>query len=55
MQLAGFSSGSPPMRMDANPDRETLSDKLTLETSATVRDLLNESDQVKEVRGHRGR
>ncbi|MBT2226115.1 MinD/ParA family protein [Nonomuraea sp. NEAU-A123] len=33
--------------VDANPDRGTLSDKLTLETSATVRDLLNESDQVK--------
>ncbi|MFG2071818.1 nucleotide-binding protein [Nonomuraea maritima] len=33
--------------VDANPDRGTLSDKLTLETSATVRDLLNERDQVK--------
>ncbi|MGH3168818.1 MAG: AAA family ATPase, partial [Trebonia sp.] len=28
--------------MDANPDRGTLSDKVRLETSATVRDLLNE-------------
>jgi MinD-like ATPase involved in chromosome partitioning or flagellar assembly len=33
--------------VDANPDRGTLSDKLHLETSATVRDLLNERDQVK--------
>ncbi|MFI7615491.1 AAA family ATPase [Nonomuraea terrae] len=33
--------------VDANPDRGTLSDKLALETSATVRDLLNEREQVK--------
>lgn len=33
--------------VDANPDRGTLSDKLELETSATVRDLLNEREQVK--------
>ncbi|WP_336212538.1 MinD/ParA family ATP-binding protein [Nonomuraea sp. LPB2021202275-12-8] len=33
--------------IDANPDRGTLSDKLVLETSATVRDLLNEHEQVK--------
>ena len=33
--------------VDANPDRGTLSDKLVLETSATVRDLLNERSQVK--------
>ncbi|GAA2684172.1 hypothetical protein GCM10010412_070310 [Nonomuraea recticatena] len=33
--------------VDANPDRGTLSDKLELETSATVRDLLNERAQVK--------
>jgi MinD-like ATPase involved in chromosome partitioning or flagellar assembly len=32
--------------VDANPDRGTLSDKVVLETSATVRDLLNERDQV---------
>src|SRR6202008_2633169 len=32
--------------MDANPDRGTLSDKVRLETSATVRDLLNERAQV---------
>nr|WP_236714799.1 MinD/ParA family protein [Nonomuraea pusilla] len=33
--------------VDANPDRGTLSDKLVLETSATVRDLLTERNQVK--------
>ncbi|MET9343957.1 AAA family ATPase [Nonomuraea sp. NPDC003804] len=33
--------------VDANPDRGTLSDKLELETSATVRDLLNERAQIK--------
>ena len=32
--------------VDANPDRGTLSDKLRLETDATVRDLLNEQDQI---------
>ncbi len=32
--------------VDANPDRGTLSDKVRLETSATIRDLLNERDQV---------
>ncbi len=32
--------------VDANPDRGTLSDKLRLETAATVRDLLNERVQV---------
>jgi MinD-like ATPase involved in chromosome partitioning or flagellar assembly len=32
--------------MDANPDRGTLSDKVRLETAATVRDLLNERAQV---------
>jgi MinD-like ATPase involved in chromosome partitioning or flagellar assembly len=32
--------------VDANPDRGTLSDKVRLETSATVRDLLNERRQV---------
>lgn len=32
--------------MDANPDRGTLSDKVRLETSATIRDLLNERAQV---------
>ncbi|MFC4063000.1 AAA family ATPase [Planomonospora corallina] len=33
--------------VDANPDRGTLSDKLELETAATVRDLLNERAQIK--------
>ncbi|MFD0656929.1 MinD/ParA family ATP-binding protein [Thermocatellispora tengchongensis] len=33
--------------VDANPDRGTLSDKVVLETSATVRDLLNERGQIK--------
>ncbi|GAA4592155.1 hypothetical protein GCM10023194_53270 [Planotetraspora phitsanulokensis] len=33
--------------VDANPDRGTLSDKVELETSATVRDLLNERGQIK--------
>ena len=32
--------------VDANPDRGTLSDKLRLETAATVRDLLNEQYQI---------
>jgi len=32
--------------VDANPDRGTLSDKLRLETTATVRDLLNEQYQI---------
>jgi MinD-like ATPase involved in chromosome partitioning or flagellar assembly len=33
--------------VDANPDRGTLCDKLRLETSATVRDLLNERAQIR--------
>ena len=33
--------------VDANPDRGTLSDKVHLETAATVRDLLNERDQIR--------
>jgi MinD-like ATPase involved in chromosome partitioning or flagellar assembly len=32
--------------VDANPDRGTLSDKVRLETPATIRDLLNERGQV---------
>jgi MinD-like ATPase involved in chromosome partitioning or flagellar assembly len=32
--------------VDANPDRGTLSDKVRLETAATVRDLLNERAQI---------
>ena len=33
--------------IDANPDRGTLSDKLSPQTTATVRDLLNERDQIR--------
>jgi MinD-like ATPase involved in chromosome partitioning or flagellar assembly len=33
--------------VDANPDRGTLCDKVRLETAATVRDLLNEEDQIR--------
>jgi MinD-like ATPase involved in chromosome partitioning or flagellar assembly len=33
--------------LDANPDRGTLSDKVRLDTSATVRDLLNERNQIR--------
>jgi MinD-like ATPase involved in chromosome partitioning or flagellar assembly len=32
--------------VDANPDRGTLCDRLRLETAATIRDLLNERDQI---------
>ena len=32
--------------VDANPDRGTLSDRFRLETAATVRDLLDEEDQI---------
>ncbi|MFP3968259.1 AAA family ATPase [Actinomadura fulvescens] len=32
--------------VDANPDRGTLSDKVRLETAATVRDLLNNRDKI---------
>ncbi|MGI5284550.1 AAA family ATPase [Nonomuraea polychroma] len=32
--------------IDANPDRGTLSDKIELETTATVRDVLNERDLI---------
>jgi MinD-like ATPase involved in chromosome partitioning or flagellar assembly len=33
--------------VDANPDRGTLSDKVVLETAATVRDLLNERGHIR--------
>ncbi|MBO3745967.1 MinD/ParA family protein [Streptosporangiaceae bacterium NEAU-GS5] len=33
--------------VDANPDRGTLSDKVKLETAATIRDLLNERGQIR--------
>jgi MinD-like ATPase involved in chromosome partitioning or flagellar assembly len=32
--------------VDASPDRGTLSDKVTLETAATIRDLLGEREQI---------
>jgi MinD-like ATPase involved in chromosome partitioning or flagellar assembly len=41
--------------VDANPDRGTLCDKFRLETAATVRDLLNEREQIHryaDVRGY---
>ncbi|MFF4988660.1 AAA family ATPase [Streptosporangium saharense] len=41
------SRGDRVIAVDANPDRGTLSDKVELETSATVRDLLNERKQIK--------
>jgi MinD-like ATPase involved in chromosome partitioning or flagellar assembly len=34
------------LAVDANPDRGTLSDKVRLESAATVRDLLNEREQI---------
>ncbi|MBV9444967.1 MAG: AAA family ATPase [Streptosporangiaceae bacterium] len=43
--LATF-RGDRVIAVDANPDRGTLSDKVRLETAATVRDLLNERSQV---------
>ncbi|MGH3322556.1 MAG: AAA family ATPase, partial [Streptosporangiaceae bacterium] len=38
--------GDRAIAVDANPDRGTLSDKVRLETAATVRDLLNERSEV---------
>jgi MinD-like ATPase involved in chromosome partitioning or flagellar assembly len=43
--LASF-RGDRVIAVDANPDRGTLSDKVRLETAATIRDLLNERGQV---------
>ncbi len=43
--LAAF-RGDRVIAVDANPDRGTLSDKVRLETAATIRDLLNERSQV---------
>ncbi|MGH3199424.1 MAG: MinD/ParA family ATP-binding protein [Streptosporangiaceae bacterium] len=42
----GTLRGDRVIAIDANPDRGTLSDKVQLETAATIRDLLNERDQV---------
>ena len=44
--LAAF-RGDRIIALDANPDRGTLSDKVRLETAATIRDLLNEREQVR--------
>jgi MinD-like ATPase involved in chromosome partitioning or flagellar assembly len=44
--LATF-RGDRVIAVDANPDRGTLSDKVRLETAATIRDLLNERGQVR--------
>ncbi len=44
--LATF-RGDRVIAVDANPDRGTLSDKVRLETAATVRDLLNERAQIR--------
>ncbi|MDS1271569.1 AAA family ATPase [Lipingzhangella sp. LS1_29] len=35
------------LAVDANPDRGTLSDKVQLETAATIRDLLNEREHIR--------
>ena len=43
--LASF-RGDRVIAVDANPDRGTLSDKVRLETAATIRDLLNERAQI---------
>ncbi|MEW2359228.1 MinD/ParA family protein [Spirillospora sp. NPDC029432] len=40
--------------VDANPDRGTLSDKVKLETAATVRDLLNNRDKIHRYADVRG-
>ncbi|RNL83322.1 MinD/ParA family protein [Halostreptopolyspora alba] len=42
------------LAVDANPDRGTLSDKVRLETAATIRDLLNERQQVTRYADVRG-
>jgi MinD-like ATPase involved in chromosome partitioning or flagellar assembly len=42
----GTLRGDRVIAVDANPDRGTLSDKVRLETAATIRDLLNERGQV---------
>ncbi len=42
------------LAVDANPDRGTLSDKVRLETAATIRDLLNEKETVSRYADIRG-
>ncbi|TDQ55475.1 MinD/ParA family ATP-binding protein [Actinorugispora endophytica] len=42
------------LAVDANPDRGTLSDKLRLETAATIRDLLREKETISRYADIRG-
>ncbi|TQN28657.1 MinD-like ATPase involved in chromosome partitioning or flagellar assembly [Haloactinospora alba] len=42
------------LAVDANPDRGTLSDKVRLETTATIRDLLNEREVISRYAEMRG-
>ncbi|GAB3453855.1 hypothetical protein GCM10027570_33430 [Streptomonospora sediminis] len=42
------------LAVDANPDRGTLSDKVQLETAATIRDLLNEKEAITRYADIRG-
>nr|WP_246422451.1 AAA family ATPase [Nocardiopsis mwathae] len=42
------------LAVDANPDRGTLSDKVRLQTAATIRDLLNERDTIRRYADIRG-
>ncbi|MFV2213619.1 AAA family ATPase [Actinomadura sp. LOL_016] len=44
--MLGSLRGDTVIAVDANPDRGTLSDKVRLETAATVRDLLNSRDDI---------
>ncbi|WP_240807673.1 MinD/ParA family ATP-binding protein, partial [Actinomadura geliboluensis] len=44
--MLGSFRGDRVIAVDANPDRGTLSDKVRLETAATVRDLLNNRDNI---------
>ncbi|WP_254716703.1 MinD/ParA family protein [Actinomadura sp. WMMB 499] len=44
--MLGSLRGDTVIAVDANPDRGTLSDKVRLETAATVRDLLNSRDKI---------
>ncbi|WP_245623218.1 MinD/ParA family ATP-binding protein [Spirillospora albida] len=44
--MLGSLRGDRVIAVDANPDRGTLSDKVKLETAATVRDLLNNRDKI---------
>ncbi|RKS79433.1 MinD-like ATPase involved in chromosome partitioning or flagellar assembly [Actinomadura pelletieri DSM 43383] len=44
--MLGQLRGDTVIAVDANPDRGTLSDKVKLETAATVRDLLNNREKI---------